>query len=248
MGNSDLTRATTTPRTSDHSHRATKPRTSGTGWRLARGRCSHLLSPSSASGCVAFASVVSRGEKSGGTARRVERTSTTDSIGVSSHSGGRRGCAPGVASWLWRARPVVSAVGTWRGSGTSLARQRFGVSGSWKIGRRVRSARSVVHLRQQDASAAPPVCRIVAPDIVAPAPAGARLAVRGVRSYAPPWRQALQSLPGAWKKAQNRESGAGVLSLRPVPDAWPEVMRGLSSCGEGVSAPSAGLNSLHVVP
>ena len=203
MGNSDLTRATTTPRTSDHSHRATKPRTSGTGWRLARGRCSHLLSPSSASGCVAFASVVSRGEKSGGTARRVERTSTTDSIGVSSHSGGRRGCAPGVASWLWRARPVVSAVGTWRGSGTSLARQRFGVSGSWKIGRRVRSARSVVHLRQQDASAAPPVCRIVAPDIVAPAPAGARLGCAWGAVVRP--AVASSSAKSAWRVEKSSE-------------------------------------------
>ena len=71
--------------------------------------------------------------------------------------------------------------------------------------------------------------------------------VRGVRSPATAGRAALQGLPGAWKKAQNRESGGGLLSLRPVRDAWAEVLRGLSSCGEGVSAPSAGLKSLYVV-
>ena len=64
-------------------------------------------------------------------------------------------------------------------------------------------------------------------------------AVRGVRSHATAGRQALRGLPGAWKKAQNQESGGGLLSLRQVRDAWPEVLRELSHSGEGVSAPSA---------
>ena len=120
MGNSDLTLLTTTPRTSDHG-RATKPRTSGTGRRLARGRCSHLLSPSSASGCCR---ICQRSITWGLRRRYCEECRAlinADSIGVLSHSGRRLGCAPGVAIWLWRARPVVSAVGTRRGSGTSLA-------------------------------------------------------------------------------------------------------------------------------
>ena len=65
MGNSDLTRATTTPRTSNHG-RATKPRTSGTGRRLARGRCSHLLNHPRAP-VSHLPGGVSRGDTSGGT-------------------------------------------------------------------------------------------------------------------------------------------------------------------------------------
>ena len=80
-----------------------------------------------------------------------------------------------------------------------------------------------------------------------PRPLAGGWAVRGVRSYATAGRQALQRLPGAWKKAQNRESGGGLLSLRTILDAWPEVMRGLSSFGAGVPAPSAGSISLHLV-
>ena len=247
MGDLDLTRATTTPRTSNHG-RATKPRTSGTGRRIARGRCSHLLSPSSASASVAFANVVSRGDTSGGTAKHAARTSTTDSIGVLSHSGRRLGCAPGVAIWLWRGATCCVRC-------RELTRQRYKPGAA--------AVRSKRQLEDRKARAVCTICcaptatgRLRCPACLADSRARHtrdrahwRAAGRCVSCGRPPRRgvKVCGVCAERKKKLRATNQAAGYCRCGRFVTPWPEGLLRLSHSGAGISAQSAGLNSLHVV-
>ena len=169
---------------------------------------------------------------------------------------GRLVCASGVAIWLWRARPVVSAVGTWRGSDTSLAGSGPPhVSGSWKIGRRVRSARSARLRPQRGACGAWPVWRIVGRATSRRAHSGGRLgdACRAVARHG----GASSSAQFAWHVEKSSEpriwgggsvAAGGSVCLAGSPALTVSLGRGsISAVGALKITTSSDFRTLHLV-
>ena len=128
-----------------------------------------------------------------GTVKRVERSSTADSIGELSHSGGRLVCASAAPSWLWRVQNLKCTLPQGgRGSDTSLGGSGPPhVSGSVREDREgaCRSARSA-RLRTQRGS-----CEAVA-GVIAGSPGAPR---EDARTLSGGWavRVRARSLPRA---------------------------------------------------
>ena len=244
MGNSDRTPPTTIPKISDRSLRnAQADRISLSGRRLARGRCSRLQNPVIRERqCRICQRRITWGYKrwycEACRANLIQRRFNRRLISQRRAAGLCIRCGELAVEG---ADLLCSLPGARRGSDTSLAGSGPPhVSGSWKIGRRVRSARSA-RLRPQRGALRCQACL-----------ADSRARHRRDRAR---WRAAGLCVSCGRtprrgvkvcgvctereKQAEGDESGGGLLSLRPVRDAWPEVLRGLSSCGEGVSAAAA---------
>ena len=142
----------------------------------------------------------------------------------------------------------MSAVGTRRGSRYKPGRKLTATRKRQLLARR--TALSICTIcecsrRQRDACGAGLVWRIVGRAIVGTAHAGGKkgCACRAVARHAVACK-VCGICAERKKKLRAKNEAAGYLSLRAIPDAWPEVLRELSSGGGSqYQRRSAGLNS-----